>query len=152
MLLGVWYGDRAPQVVSEDDARAQSDRGFVRTSRRGIRLSVTGNKDVAIMVARYAGASLGLFAFTVAIVAGLYVRNPVTVTLSRGIFALFLFCALGLVLGAAAQSVITEHEHKRESEILEKYRDDVVDSPEVAPPLEESESSEVFVAERADAD
>ena len=73
------------------------------------------------MAARYAGASLGLLAFTIVITAGLIARNPVTVTLSRSIFALFLFCLIGLVLGRVAQVVVAEHEQKRESEIRKRY-------------------------------
>ncbi len=102
------------------------------------------------MVARFAGASLGLFAFTVAVIAGIYVQNPVSVTLSRGISALFIFCGIGLVLGAAAQRVVDEHEHKRESEILDKYRDDANDSPELEVTEEDSESSEVNEVQLAD--
>ena len=74
------------------------------------------------MVARYAGASLGLLAFTIVVTAGLIARNPVTVTLSRSIFALFLFCFIGLVLGQIAQMVVAEHEQKREMEIRKRYR------------------------------
>ena len=74
------------------------------------------------MMARYAGASLGLLAFFVAVAAGLLARNPATVTLSRGIFALLLFCLIGLVIGAAAQRVVAEHEKGRESDIRERYR------------------------------
>jgi hypothetical protein len=73
------------------------------------------------MVARYAGAGLGLLAFTVTVVAGLAVHNPVTVTLSRSILALFVFCLIGLVLGTAAQMVVAEHGKRRESEITERY-------------------------------
>lgn len=102
------------------------------------------------MVARFAGASLGLLAFTVAVVAGIYVQNPVTVTLSRGILALFLFCGIGLVLGAAAQLVVNEHERRRESEILKDYRNDVEDSPKPEATAEESESSDVHEAQLAD--
>ena len=51
------------------------------------------------MVARFAGASLGLLAFATTAVAGLYVGNPPTVTLSRSILALFAFCLIGLLLG-----------------------------------------------------
>ncbi len=76
------------------------------------------------MVARFVGVSLGLLAFTVTIIAGLLVQNPVTVTLSRGILALFLFCLIGLVLGAVAQIVVDEHVETRESEILKRYRDE----------------------------
>lgn len=73
------------------------------------------------MVARYAGAGLGLLAFTITVVAGLLVRNPVTVTLSRSILALFTFCFIGFVLGTVAQMVVAEREKKRESEIRKRY-------------------------------
>lgn len=73
------------------------------------------------MVARVAGASLGLLAFAVTIVAGLYVQNPVTVTLSRSILSLFVFCVIGVVLGSAAQIVINEHGDRREEEIRKRY-------------------------------
>jgi len=73
------------------------------------------------MVARYAGASLGLLAFTIAVFGGLVTRNPFSVTLSRGILALFVFCLIGLVLGHFAQMVVTEHARKREAEIRARY-------------------------------
>ena len=73
------------------------------------------------MVARYAGAGLGLLAFTITVIAGLLVQNPLTVTLSRSILALFTFCIIGLVLGTAAQMVVAEHEKQRESEIRKRY-------------------------------
>lgn len=76
------------------------------------------------MVARFTGAGLGLLAFAVTVIAGLIARNPVTVTLSRGILALFLFFMIGLVLGLVAQYVINEHETAREARIREKYKDD----------------------------
>jgi len=75
------------------------------------------------MVPRYAGASLGLLAFFITITAGLWVRNPVEVILSRSILALFVFCFIGLLLGGAAQMVIAEYERGRESEILKRYRE-----------------------------
>ena len=75
------------------------------------------------MVARYAGASLGLLAFLIVVTAGLIAQNPVTVTLSRSIFALFLFCLIGLVLGRIAQMVVAEHEQKRETEIRKRYHE-----------------------------
>jgi len=75
------------------------------------------------MAARYAGASLGLLAFSIVVTAGLIARNPVTVTLSRSIFALFLFCFIGLVLGRIAQVVVAEHEQKRESEIRKRFHE-----------------------------
>lgn len=76
------------------------------------------------MVARFAGASLGLVAFIITITAGLLTRNPVEVTLSRSIFALILFCLIGLLLGTAAQLVVAEYEKNREAEIHKRYHDD----------------------------
>lgn len=69
------------------------------------------------MIARYAGASLGLLAFTIAVFGGLVARNPFTVVLSRGILALFVFCFIGLVLGHFAQRVVADHARTREAEI-----------------------------------
>ncbi len=76
------------------------------------------------MVARFTGASLGLFAFAVTTVAGLFVRNPVEVVLSRGILALFVFCFIGFLLGHAAQLVVTENQKDRATEILQRFRQD----------------------------
>ena len=73
------------------------------------------------MVARYSGAGLGLLAFAVTVVGGLVAGNPVTVTLSRSILALFLFCGVGLALGAVAQMVVAEHERKRETMIRDEH-------------------------------
>ncbi len=80
-----------------------------------------GDTDVADMIARFAGASLGLLAFSVTAIAGLYVQNPVNVTLSRSILALFIFCSIGLVLGAAAQRVIDEHQQNHAREIRKRF-------------------------------
>ena len=76
------------------------------------------------MVARFAGAILGLLAFSITILAGLYVQNPVTVILSRGIFALFVFSLMGFALGMAAELVISEYEKSRESQIRKQREED----------------------------
>ncbi len=78
------------------------------------------------MVARFAGASLGLLAFTITVTAGLLVQNPVHVTLSRSIFALLVFCLIGLVLGTVAQLVVAEFERGREAEIRKRYHEDSI--------------------------
>lgn len=70
------------------------------------------------MVGRFTGACLGLLAFAITILAGLAVHNPPMVTLSRAVWALAIFCALGLVLGAVAQAVVNEHFRRREKEVL----------------------------------
>ena len=79
------------------------------------------------MVARYAGATLGLLAFAIAVAAGLFTQNPVTVILSRSILALLIFCVIGLVLGGAVELVVSEHEKKRELEIRERYQQERAD-------------------------
>ena len=88
------------------------------------------------MVARYTGASLGLLAFTVAIAGGLLAQNPVTVTLSRGILALFLFFLLGIALGTAAQYVLSEYEGQRMSQLGGPHREDEKAGAKDAPPAE----------------
>ncbi len=75
------------------------------------------------MVSRFSGATLGLLAFAVTATAGVVTQTPVAVTLSRSIFALFLFYVLGLLLGGAAQWVIAEHETEQEVRIRERFRD-----------------------------
>lgn len=82
------------------------------------------DRDVATMVARFSGAGLGLMAFTITTAMGLYVRNPVEVILSRSIFALFLFCIVGAVLGGVAQRIIAEHQREQQAEISSRYRSD----------------------------
>ena len=74
------------------------------------------------MLSRFTGAALGLLGFTIAVTAGLYAQNSPSVVLSRGIAALFAFCVMGLVLGAAAQAVLSEHERHEEMEIRKRYR------------------------------
>lgn len=75
------------------------------------------------MLARVAGSGLGLLAFAITLVAGLLVGNPPMVILSRGLFALFLFFAIGLTLGGAARLVINEYERKRQEEITRPFRE-----------------------------
>ncbi len=101
------------------------------------------------MVARYTGACLGLLAFGLTVIVGLAVNNPVTVTLSRAVWALAVFCALGMVLGGIAQMVIHEHAHRRQEEVLGPASESAPDSalddalpvaeaeiPTVGPPAE----------------
>ncbi|MHC4698565.1 MAG: hypothetical protein ACYTFA_17680 [Planctomycetota bacterium] len=76
------------------------------------------------MVARFAGAGLGFLAFSITAFAGLFVQNPVVVTLSRSILALFVFTIIGLALGRAAELVVHEYEKNRESEIRKRKHED----------------------------
>ena len=66
------------------------------------------------MAPRAVGAALGLLAFCTAIIAGLWVGNPATVTLARALWAMLAFCLIGLGLGWAARVVVREHIHRRE--------------------------------------
>jgi len=61
------------------------------------------------MIARFSGAILGLLAFGVATIAGLAVGNPPGVILSRSMWALVIFCAVGVLVGTAAQAVVGEY-------------------------------------------
>lgn len=74
------------------------------------------------MVSRFTGPSLGLLAFAITILAGLYAGNPPVVVLSRSILALFAFCLIGLVLGKAAQAVVSEYERKRREEFERSHQ------------------------------
>ena len=66
------------------------------------------------MAPRSVGAALGLLAFGTTIVAGLWVHNPVTLTLTRALSAMLLFFVIGMVMGTAAQLVVREHAAGRE--------------------------------------
>jgi len=67
---------------------------------------------------RLCGASLGLLAFSVAIFQGLAAGNPVEATLIRSVYALAIFCALGLMVGWVAFRVLDEHALKCHSEMF----------------------------------
>jgi MFS family permease len=88
------------------------------------------------MVGRFTGACLGLIAFAIAIVAGLSANNPPMLVLSRAVWALAIFCVMGLVLGAVAQAVLNEHQRRREEVVLGPGRaeqaalDDAEDMPD----------------------
>jgi hypothetical protein len=52
---------------------------------------------------------MGCLAFTTAILCGLIANNPVETILVRALWGLFLFAALGWVLGGVAEIVLDEH-------------------------------------------
>ena len=70
------------------------------------------------MIARYTGGVLGMLAFAVSVLAGLWVGNPVTIILSRAVWALVLFFLIGLALGAVAQYVIDDYARRRYQEVI----------------------------------
>ncbi len=67
---------------------------------------------------RVCGASLGLFAFAITVLLGLNAGNPVETILARGVWALFLFCSLGLATGWVAWRTIDEHTQSRHREMF----------------------------------
>jgi membrane protein YqaA with SNARE-associated domain len=75
------------------------------------------------MIGRYTAAILGLLAFSVSAVVGVVIQNPAEVTLSRAIWALFVFCLIGLVVGGAAQYVINDYAKRRLAESLPELRE-----------------------------
>ena len=71
-----------------------------------------------MLAPRSVAAALGLLAFSVSILAGLWVRNPVPVILSRAIWAMVVFFLIGLVTGLAARTVVREHIVGRERSLF----------------------------------
>ncbi len=67
---------------------------------------------------RLCGASLGLFAFAIAILLGLLAGNPTPVILSRALWALLIFCVIGLIAGWVGYRVLDEHAVHRSREML----------------------------------
>lgn len=65
------------------------------------------------MVSRFLSAGLGCLAFAVAAFAGLAVRNPIEVTLTRALLGMVVFYAIGRLLGGAVELVIAEHVETR---------------------------------------
>lgn len=63
-------------------------------------------------------AALGLLAFAITLLGGLLAGNTFESILSRGLWAMVLFCALGWVVGAAAQYVVREYQTAQSREVL----------------------------------
>ena len=70
------------------------------------------------MTPRVVGAALGFLAFSTTIIAGLWIRNPASVILGRAIWAMLVFCVIGLLAGWAAQVVVREHVKQREEALF----------------------------------
>ena len=79
---------------------------------------------------RRAGACLGLFAFCAAILRGLAAGNSAEVILTRALWAMAGFCALGLILGYFGHLIVVEYEasHARRLE-EERKREEAADGP-----------------------
>jgi len=73
---------------------------------------------------RLCGASLGLFAFAIAIFQGLLAGNPALVVLSRALWALVLFCMIGLIAGWVSYRVLDEHALQRSREMFSEIQEE----------------------------
>jgi uncharacterized membrane protein len=78
------------------------------------------------------GAALGLFAFAVTAVMGLVAGNPAEVILLRALWAMVIFCLIGMVTGWVASRVLDEHILRKEQEMLADEGDKTPGSPQVA--------------------
>ena len=67
---------------------------------------------------RLCGAALGLFAFGVTILLGLTAGNPADVTLLRAVWAMVVFCVIGLCGGWVAWRVLDEHAQGKHREMF----------------------------------
>jgi hypothetical protein len=67
---------------------------------------------------RLCGASLGLFAFAVTIILGLAAGNLPEAILLRAIWAMFVFCMIGLGAGWVAWRVLDEHATRMHHELF----------------------------------
>jgi len=63
------------------------------------------------------GAQIGLLAFAVAVLAGLYSGNSVTVTLTRALVAMVIGSLVGQVAGWTAKLVLRDHLQRKKVEI-----------------------------------
>lgn len=70
------------------------------------------------MTPRSAGAAFGLLAFSCAILAGLWAGNPAMLILQRALWAMVLFCLIGLCAGWAGRVVVREHARRREESLF----------------------------------
>ncbi len=66
---------------------------------------------------RSTGAQIGLLAFTVAIVAGLYAGNSPAVVLTRGLVAMLVGAVVGQLAAWAAKLILRDYLQKRKLEI-----------------------------------
>ena len=67
---------------------------------------------------RLCGACLALFAFSITVLLGLFAENPIELVLPRAIWALMVFCAIGLSVGWIGSRVLDEHALRRNREMF----------------------------------
>jgi NhaP-type Na+/H+ or K+/H+ antiporter len=67
---------------------------------------------------RLCGAALGFFAFAITVFLGLAAGNPAEVTILRAVWAMVVFCTIGLGVGWVANRVLDEHTMTRHREMF----------------------------------
>jgi len=87
---------------------------------------------------RSTGAQIGLLAFAVAVVAGLYAGNPPTVILLRALFALLGGVVVGQIAGWATKLVLRDHLQKRKLHIDREHLEAM---RALTPPADTNEAS-----------
>ncbi len=66
---------------------------------------------------RSTGVQIGLFAFTVALVTGLYVGNSATVVLTRALVAMVAAAVVGQLAAWATRLVLRDHLQRKKSQV-----------------------------------
>lgn len=67
---------------------------------------------------RLCGAALGLFAFSITVLLGLFAGNPTNVVLLKALQAMLAFCVLGMCAGWVAYRVLDEHALRKHREMF----------------------------------
>lgn len=73
--------------------------------------------DTEVNMVRSLGAQIGLLAFAVAIVAGLYAGNSAVLTLTRALLAMVAGAAVGQFGGWAAKAILRDHLQRKKLQI-----------------------------------
>ncbi len=61
---------------------------------------------------------MGLLAFAITILGGLIGGNRVEFILPRALWAMAIFCMLGMIVGWAAEKIVQEHQAKQYAEVF----------------------------------
>ncbi len=70
---------------------------------------------------RSIGAQIGLLAFGVALLAGMYAGNSAFVVLTRALIAMAVGAAVGQIAGSAARVVLRDHLQKKKLQIDQEH-------------------------------
>lgn len=100
---------------------------------------------------RLCGACLALFAFSITLLFGLFAGNPIEVILPRAIWALVLFCAIGLSVGWVGCRVLDEHSLRRHREMFTEVEESEAHQEAQEPGTEAGGSAKPAGPRRAEA-